>query len=32
MFIELGALETFLDIKHIPAGGESTHKLLKAQM
>lgn len=29
---KLDALETFLDIKHIPAGGGSTHKLLKAQM
>lgn len=29
---KLDALETFLDIKYIPAGGGSTHKLLKAQM
>ena len=30
MFIELvDALETFRDIKHIPGGGESSHKLLE---
>ena len=27
---KLDALETFLDIKHIPAGGGNTRKLLKA--
>lgn len=29
---KLDALETFLDIKHIPAGGGNSHRLLKAQM
>jgi hypothetical protein len=29
---KLDALETFLDIKHIPVGGGSTEKLRKAQM